>query len=612
MDSQEKELDNLEKENQELNSLEKENQEHDTLEKENQELDSFISVQPNSNKESHHSQKWWQIDKPLIRFKLHYFLLTGALGSVLPFIAVIARDRIKLSATSFATIMVFQQFLFVFTKPAIGYITDYFNKLKAVLCIVAIFQAVFLFLVLLLPAIPKEVVGSSNSTFLDLLSNTSSVHSFCETFENSKRTLIVSSNFSAEFVSKDLNYLHLNKMCHVFKAEQEYSITIPSECRTINSNSSVTTKILGQSADSIDPLFNSSMFQTEKSLKDFCAFLIDDCIICCNHKDCYYTPLADASQWVPPSNISDFVTYQFWICALVFVLLNACVNAIFTLSDTACCESIKKNGADFGKQRLWGAIGWGLLAPVGGILRDYTGDYIITFIIFGILSIVMLWNISKLDLVKPQFSKNILKNIGTIMKSSEFLCFEVGVLINGIGLGFIWFYLLWFLISIGGNRLLCGLTQTVQCFVGELPFMFFSGWILKKIGYFNITTLSLLSYCVRFFWYSVIKDPWLVLPIEWVHGITYGVFYTSVASYAKKSARPGTEATTQAVVFATYDGLGSGIGNIVAGLGFDYLGAQWTFFYSSIFFGCCAIISTCYTFLQRNKKKIELDENNLQ
>ncbi|GIY32883.1 major facilitator superfamily domain-containing protein 6 [Caerostris extrusa] len=173
----------------------------------------------------------------------------------------------------------------------------------------------------------------------------------------------------------------------------------------------------------------------------------------------------------------------------------------------------------------------------------------------------MLWNISKLDLVKPQFSKNILKNIGTIMKSNEFLCFEVGVLINGIGLGFIWFYLLWFLISIG-------------------------------------------AYCARFFWYSVIKDPWLVLPIEWVHGITYGVFYTSVATYAKKSARPGTEATTQAVVFATYDGLGSGIGNIVAGLGFDYLGAQRTFFYSSIFFGCCAIISTCYTFFQRNRRKL--------
>ncbi|KAF8766468.1 hypothetical protein HNY73_019527 [Argiope bruennichi] len=110
-----------------------------------------VSVEPNAGKEPRPVQKWWHIDKPMIRFKLHYFLLTGALGSVLPFIAVIAKNRLKLSATSFATVLVFEQFLFVFTKPAIGYITDYLNKLKTVLCIVAVGQGLFLFILLLLP-----------------------------------------------------------------------------------------------------------------------------------------------------------------------------------------------------------------------------------------------------------------------------------------------------------------------------------------------------------------------------------------------------------------------------------------------------------------------------
>ncbi|GFY68024.1 major facilitator superfamily domain-containing protein 6 [Trichonephila inaurata madagascariensis] len=74
------------------------------------------------------------------------------------------------------------------------------------------------------------------------------------------------------------------------------------------------------------------------------------------------------------------------------------------------------------------------------------------------------------------------------------------------------------------------------------------------------------------------------------------------------SAKPGTETTTQAVIFATYDGLGSGIGNIVAGLGFDYLGPQMTFFYTGVFFGCCSLISMCFTLLHR--KKARAGENN--
>ncbi|GFU71475.1 major facilitator superfamily domain-containing protein 6 [Trichonephila clavipes] len=542
-----------------------------------------ISVEPSSEKKFESKEKWWRIDKEMVRFKLHFFLLTGALGSVLPFIAVIVKDRLKLSATSFATVLMFEQFFFIFTKPTIGYITDYFNKLKAVLCIVAIGQAIFLFLLLLLPLYLKSPQQSTMRPSLTL-------------------KLIFPTN-----------------VCDVLKSQiidgkQTYDkVIVPTECRTSNNYTSLRNKTVKFSSADIrnyTVLNPKSFYECSQAPKNACSFFVHNCIVCCNEKtSChYFLPTVHVK---PPQEVSsiltDFEFYEFWLFVLVFVLLNACINAIFTLSDTACCESVQKNGADYGKQRLWGAIGWGLFAPVGGLLRDYTGDYMSTWIVFAAMSTLMLWNIWRLNLVKPHFSKDILKNIRTIMKSKEFLCFEVGVFVNGIGLGFIWFYLMWFLTSIGGNRLVCGLAHTVQCFVGELPFMFFSGWMLKKMGYFNILTLSLLAYCIRFFWYSQLENPWYVLPIEWTHGITYGVFYTSIATYAKMSAKPGTETTTQAVIFATYDGLGSGIGNIVAGLGFDYLGPQMTFFYTGVFFGCCSLISMCFTLLHRKKAVAEED-----
>ncbi|GBM03848.1 Major facilitator superfamily domain-containing protein 6 [Araneus ventricosus] len=581
-------------------------------------LNCTVSVQPNSSKESQPVQKWWHIDKKMIRFKMHYFLLTGALGSVLPFIAVIVRNRIKLSATSFATVLVFEQFLFVFTKPAIGYITDYFNKLKVVLCIVAVGQGLFLFILLLLPAIPKGQTEIDNTMISNI--NIQDACSLCENFNSSTKDLKVFVNSTDDFGSTSwFRWSSLDdKTCHFFKEKSlNYShywfsnVAVPAQCQATNANISFTTEKKTIKLGTIDNEITSnqpyiSTFECPRMPNDSCALMVYDCVLCCIAEEgCHYKvhPVIAKRLQTITSKKTDFETYQFWVFALVFTILNACINAIFTLSDTACCESVQKNGADYGKQRLWGAVGWGLLAPIGGVLTDYTGDYIAVWIVFAILSIFMIWNILKLNLVKPHFSKDILKNVGTIMKEKEFLCFELGVFVNGIGLGFIWFYLMWFVTSIGGTRLVCGLTQTVQCFVGELPFMFFSGWMLKKMGYFNILTISLLAYCVRFFWYSLLDNPWLILPIEWTHGITYGVFYTSIATYAKMRAKPGTETTTQSVIFATYDGLGAGFGNVFAGLGFDYLGAHETFFYTGIFFGCCSVVSTCYTLFNRKTKK---------
>lgn len=58
-------------------------------------------------------------------------------------------------------------------------------------------------------------------------------------------------------------------------------------------------------------------------------------------------------------------------------------------------------------------------------------------------------------------------------------------------------------------------------------------------------SLVLFTFGVRFLLYSVLKNPWLVLPIELMNGITFGIFYATMASYANIISPPGTEATIQ-------------------------------------------------------------------
>lgn len=84
-----------------------------------------------------------------------------------------------------------------------------------------------------------------------------------------------------------------------------------------------------------------------------------------------------------------------------------------------------------------------------------------------------------------------------------------------------------------------------QCLLGEVPFFFLSGWIIKKIGHVNTMSLVLFGLGVRLILYSVISNPWWFLPIELSNGLTFGLFFACMASYASIVAPPGTEATMQ-------------------------------------------------------------------
>ncbi|GFU52935.1 major facilitator superfamily domain-containing protein 6 [Nephila pilipes] len=553
----------------------------------------------------------WEINKEMIRFKLHFFLLSGAMGSTIPFLPVIARDRVRLSATSFATVLISMHFMSAITKPVIGFITDYFNKLKMVLCVLAVSQGVFLFLLLLIPAIPKEKMGTISDSSFRILDTCN----FSVNFKN-----------SSQISKPHTGTLNLNFYSTIFNGDrvsdvQKYNFStdfqniVTHACT--NNLQKTFRNATSENSDHIATFYNQSslvFLACSKESKESFLISISNCAISCYYEEqCNFTSnlpreSAERAREIP-APVSDFQTYQFWLFVLVFVAFWTCKNAVYTLSDTACCESVQKHGADFGKQRLFGAVGWGIIAAFAGVLSDFTNDYLAPWMLFVILSLLMLWNISKLDLIKPDCSDTPLKDISKVINSKKFILYEIGVLINGIGWGFVDFYLNWFLISIGGNRLVCGLVETVQCLAGEIPFMFFSGWMLKKFGHFNIMALCLLSYCGRFLWYSQIRNPWLVLPIEWTHGISFGVFYNSMASFAKENAPLGSEATTQSVVFSTYEGLGSGIGDVVAGIGFDYIGSQQTFFYAGIFFGSCAAINLCLTLLSGSRKKATKTQN---
>ena len=140
-------------------------------------------------------------------------------------------------------------------------------------------------------------------------------------------------------------------------------------------------------------------------------------------------------------------------------------------------------------------------------------------------------------------------------------CFGCGLLTSVI-----WQWLLWYLSDLATKEstsscgdsqswvtTLLGINMAVQCFVGEVPMFFLSGWVLRNLGHAHTMSLVLIAFSLRFFLYSLLSDPWFSLPIELLNGVTFGLCYAAMTGYAHTIAPEGMEATVQGVVGAVYE-----------------------------------------------------------
>lgn len=89
-------------------------------------------------------------------------------------------------------------------------------------------------------------------------------------------------------------------------------------------------------------------------------------------------------------------------------------------------------------------------------------------------------------------------------------------------------------------KTLQGLAQGIQCFGGEIPFFFWSGMIIKRMGHINCMALVLGAMAIRMYLYTVISNPAWIILIELLNGVSYALGYSVKMSYAKAMSPPDT------------------------------------------------------------------------
>ena len=156
----------------------------------------------------------------------------------------------------------------------------------------------------------------------------------------------------------------------------------------------------------------------------------------------------------------------------------------------------------------------------------------------------------------------------------EVVLFLLRALLMGFGMGVVESFLFLYLEQLGASKRLMSLGITFTC-VAETPIFHYSGAIIDALGVPGALNLVLAAFVLRLTAYSTMAawpTLWLLLPVEMLHGVTFGLAWATGAVYAKRTAPPGLHTSLQSAFQSCYFGWGTGSGGLIGGLLYEHVG----------------------------------------
>ncbi|CAG0919054.1 unnamed protein product [Notodromas monacha] len=175
----------------------------------------------------------------------------------------------------------------------------------------------------------------------------------------------------------------------------------------------------------------------------------------------------------------------------------------------------------------------------------------------------------------------------------------------GFGIGLIFTFLFWHLQDFGGTPTLFGIASVIN-HISEIFAYFFSFRLITQIGHVKVLCLGLIGNVIRFLYISWLRNPWWVLPFEFMQGITHAAVWAACCSYIAHVTPMDLRPHANGVLQGLHHGFGRACGAILGGCFVQYFGSQATFRAYGFF---CLLVLVAFVlihFFREGKFQIDL------
>src|SRR5690625_2330804 len=272
-------------------------------------------------------------------------------------------------------------------------------------------------------------------------------------------------------------------------------------------------------------------------------------------------------QFVFHLNIQTIV----FIAMIIFFFFQ---TPMFSQSNSLILNTIEGTDKKFGSFRIWGSIGWSLMAIIAGPILDKLGilNLWVVYSFFLVLALICTVKLpqGKVEGVeKPERGGYFQALLG----NKYFLVFVVlGVLIsvpNSINQTFVSLYIS----ELGGASSYIGLAAFFMA-VFEIPvFLLLDKFLKRKVPtMIGMLIIVSLLFVLRWFLMSIAISPLQIVLIQILHSVTFGGYYYIGTTLTAQLIPVKLRASGQAVFALTWGGISGIIAGFSGGWMFENLG----------------------------------------
>ncbi len=255
----------------------------------------------------------------------------------------------------------------------------------------------------------------------------------------------------------------------------------------------------------------------------------------------------------------------------VFALFR---SPLTSLADAAVNATMGPKGADFGRVRVWGSAGFALFVLLLGLLKGSIHSHLL---LGSTCAIFLVAGFVSLALRPPPWKRErrVVEQTLQILISPAMVLFLLGNTCYYFGHGIHDAYYSLYLRSLGFSDTFVGVAWSVGA-TTEIVVMLVGPTLLRHFRSSSLLCACGVTSICRWILISNTSMSWILLTLQTLHAVTFGLWYLSVVLFIQKTAPEHLRTSLQSAGQAAF-GLGATGGYLTGGQIFHRLGGAWAY-----------------------------------
>lgn len=256
----------------------------------------------------------------------------------------------------------------------------------------------------------------------------------------------------------------------------------------------------------------------------------------------------------------------FLVLLLVYTLATIFSSTQAPIADSYAIAAASKAGASYGSIRLMLSIGAAIGGYFGGwyISSFSVGTIWLPFLLFNFVAVLIALTLPKQAEENHVMSQSFAQGVRKLLGNRVFLVFLGGsFLVNQTMAAFGSYFVLAFK-SVGGSTSYAGIALFIASFT-NVPSMLYASKVIRRLGRERTLLLGALIYVVRWGIQVAFPYPSVMIGVQVLHGLSFGLFYISAVEYVSQITSADMQATGQSVFNMVFTGFAGIVGNLLNG-----------------------------------------------